>query len=254
MRIAISILFALLFLSTYAAPTRAAEKVTVFAASSATDLMDELISAYNNKGGNVVASYAASGVLAKQIESGAPANLFLSANEEWMDYLAKAGSLEDGSRRDWLGNNLVLIASKGSKIKYKFKDGKKLSSVLKKERLAVGDPEYVPAGQYAKIALEKLGLWDDVKERIAAAENVRVVLTFVSRGEVPLGIVFGTDVVAAKDSVIVVDELPKSSYGDISYPIALIKGNVTEEAKKFNEFLKSSEAREIVKKYGFIPL
>ena len=232
----------------------AAERVTVFAASSATDLMDELMAKYNSKGGDVIASYASSGVLAKQIESGAPANLFLSANQEWMDYLAKADLLEDSSRRDWLGNIIVLIAPKDSKISYKFSAGKKLSGVLKKERLSVGDPASVPVGQYAKTALEKLGLWDDVKDQIAAAENVRVVLALVSRGEVPLGIVYGSDVVAAKGSVIVVDELPKSSYGEINYPIAMIKGKATDEAKKFNEYLKSPEAQEIVKKHGFNPL
>ncbi|MDR0454260.1 MAG: molybdate ABC transporter substrate-binding protein [Deferribacteraceae bacterium] len=235
-------------------PLFAAEKVTVFAASSTTDLMDELIAVYNKKGGNVVASYASSGVLAKQIESGAPADLFLSANEEWMDYLSKKDFLEETSRRDWLGNNLVLIAPKGSKVNYKFAGGKRLSEVLKKERLAMGDPDHAPAGQYAKTALEKLGLWDDVKGQTAAAENVRAVLTLVSRGEAPLGIVFGSDVTAAKGSVIIADELPKNSYGKISYPISLIKGKATGEAKKFNEFLKSPEAREIVKKYGFTPL
>ncbi len=231
-----------------------AEKVTIFAASSATDMLDELIAAYNKKGGKVIASYASTGVLAKQIESGAPANLFLSANEEWMDYLAGAGLLEDGTRREWLGNILVLIAPKDSKIKYKFSDGKKLSTVLNKERLAVGDPDHVPAGQYAKVSLEKLGLWDDIKGQIAAAENVRVVLTLVSRGEAPLGIVFGSDVTAAKGSVIVVDELPKNSYGSISYPMAMIKGKATAEARKFNDYLKSTEAQAVVKKYGFTPL
>ena len=233
-------------------PVFAAEKVTVFGAASTTDMMNELMSIYNKKGGNAIASYASSGVLARQIESGAPADIFISANQEWMDYLADKNLVAAGTRTDWLGNTIVLVAPKGSKVSYKIAKNASIAKLLKKgERLAIGDPEHVPAGSYARQAMKNLGIWDDVEKNIAAAENVRSVLMLVSRSEVPLGIVFGSDYVAGKDSVDLVDTFPADSHELISYPMGIVKGHDNAEVKKFYAFLKSDEAKPVIEKYGF---
>ncbi|MDR2883916.1 MAG: molybdate ABC transporter substrate-binding protein [Deferribacteraceae bacterium] len=221
----------------------AADRVVVFAASSAATLMDEIIALYD---GNVVASYASSGVLAKQISAGAPANIFLSANQGWMDYLGNKAT----ARRDWLGNELLLISSSDCKIEYKFTDELKLSPILKEKRLAIGDPDHVPAGIYAKEAFTKLNLWADVEPLLIRADNSRVVLTLVSRGEVPLGVVFASDLAAAKGTVTLLDTVPK--YSDISYPIAVVKASA--EAVKFYNFLQTPAVADIIRKHGFTPL
>lgn len=227
-----------------------ADRVTVFAAASATDMLNEVIERYNAEGGNVVASYASSGVLAKQIESGAPASIFISANQEWMDYLQERKLIVDSTRKNYLGNILVLIAPSDSRLTYSFSDKKKFSTVIGNEKFAIGDPAHVPAGQYSEIALKKMDLWNDIEKNIVRADNVRVVLMYVSRSEVPMGIVFGSDAVAS-DGVKVLDTLPKETYGDISYPIALLKDNNNAEAKKFYDYLMSDDVKIIIKKYGF---
>ena len=229
----------------------AAEKVTIYAAASTTDMLTELIDAYNKQGGNAVGSFASSGVLARQIEAGAPADIFISANQEWMDYLAEKKLVADGTRKNWLGNTLVLIAPSDSKASYKFAKGAKLSGLIAKEKLAIGDPNHVPAGTYAKQAMENLGIWSDIEKNIAAAENVRVVLTLVSRGEAPLGIVFGSDYVAAKDTVKLIDTVPADAFDTISYPIGIITKHDNAEVKKFYNFLMTDSAKAVINKYGF---
>lgn len=227
-----------------------ADKVTVFAAASTTNMMDELLKIYNSKGGNANASYAGSGTLAKQIEAGAPASIFVSANQEWADYLDKKGLIEPGTRKNLVGNTLVLIGGADSKIIVDLTKNPDIVKLLDGGKLAIGSPESVPAGQYAKEAFTKLGLWEGLQKNIASVENVRVALAFVSRGEAPLGVVFGTDAAADKN-VKVVAEFPSDTHGDISYPILIVKGNASGEAKKLYDFLQSDEAKEIYNKYGF---
>lgn len=244
-----SVLFAAVFF-VLPASLFAAEKVTVFAAASTTNMLDEVFAVYNKKGGNAVGSYAASGALARQIQSGAPAGIFVSANQEWMDKLEQDKLIEKGSRKNLVGNNLVLISDKNSKIKVDFSKKADLPAVLKNEKFVIGAPESVPAGAYAKEALTKLGLWDGIRKNIVTAENVRAALAFVSRGEALLGVVFGTDAAADKN-VKVIAVFPENSHADISYPIGMIKGNVNDEVKKLYKFMLSDEAKAIYKKYGF---
>lgn len=228
----------------------AADKVVVFAAASTTNMIDEVLSVYNKKGGNAAGSYASSGALVKQIQSGAPAGIFISANQEWMDKLEKEGALENGTRQNLVGNKLVLITNKINNIKVDFSKKVDFASILKNEKLVIGAPESVPAGQYAKQSFTKLGYWDSLQKNIVTAANVRDALSFVSRGEALLGAVFGTDAIADKN-VAVVAEFPGNTHDDISYPVAVIKDNSNQEVKKLYNFLISDEAKKIYEKYGF---
>ena len=228
----------------------AADKVIVFAASSTTNMIDEVLAVYNKKGGNAYGSYAASGALAKQIQSGAPAGIFISANKEWMDKLEKEGSVDESSRKNLFGNKLVLITNKKNNIKVDFSKKVDFTSILQNEKLVIGAPESVPAGQYAKQSFTKLGYWDSLQKNIVTAANVRDALAFVSRGEALLGVVFGTDAAADKN-VTVVAEFPENTHNDIRYPVAVIKDNSNQEVKKLYNFLISDEAKKIYEKYGF---
>jgi molybdate transport system substrate-binding protein len=216
-------------------------------------MMTELIDVYNKLGGNAIASFAASGALARQIEAGAPADIFVSADQTWMNYLDGHKLLAEGTRKDWLGSTLVLIAPKGSNVTFKIQKGASLAAIIGKGKMAIGDPASVPAGAYAKQAMIHLGIWPSVEKNIATAENVRVALMLVSRGEAPLGVVFGTDHMAARDSVKLVDTFPADSFDPISYPIAMIKDRSV-EAKKFYDFLMTDIAKSIIKKHGFAVL
>lgn len=222
----------------------------VFAAASTTNMMDEVIGIYNAGGGNAGASYAGSGTLAKQIEAGAPAAIFISANKEWADYLDQNGLTENGTRKDLLGNTLVLIGASDSKITTDLAKKPDLVTILNGGKLVIGAPESVPAGKYAKDAFMKLGMWDSLQKNIAAVENVRVALSFVSRGEAPLGVVFGTDAAADK-KVKVIAEFPGDTHDAINYPILIVKGKGSAEVKKFYDFLLGGEAKKVYKKYGF---
>lgn len=233
-----------------AAFTKAAEKVTVFAAASTTNMMDELLGIYNAQGGNAAGSYAGSGALAKQIESGAPAAIFISANQDWADYLDKKGMSEPGTRKNLVGNTLVLIGQAGNKIRVDLTKNPDLVKILNGGKLVIGAPESVPAGKYAKDAFIKLGLWEGLQKNIASVENVRVALAFVSRGEAVMGVVFGTDAASDKN-VSVIDVFPANTHDEISYPILMVKGKSTPEAKKLYDFLNGPKAKEIYKKYGF---
>ncbi len=200
-----------------------------------------------------MASFGSSGDLAKQIENGAPASLFISADTRWMDYLARKGLIEAGSRRDLLGNRLVLIAPAGSPLAIELKPGAPLAAALGDGRLAVCDPESVPAGRYAKAALVKLGIWDQVAPRIANAKDVRAALALVELGETPAGIVYGTDAAASR-KVRVVAVFPEDSHPRIVYPVGLVAGHDTPEAKAFYDYLTGPEAAAVFQRYGFILL
>lgn len=227
-----------------------ARTVLVFGAASLTDVLDDLGRAFTGQTHvQVKSSLAASSVLAKQIEAGAPADVFFSADLEWMDYLDQRKLLRPGSRHDVVTNRLVLIAPVDSKVSLKIAPGFDLMGALGDGKLATGDPDSVPVGKYAHTALEKLGLWERVSGRIVRAENVRAALAFVARGEAPLGIVYRTDALAEK-RVRIVDVFPEGSHPPITYPIALTT-RAGPEAKRFVDFVTSDAAKQIFRTYGF---
>lgn len=228
----------------------AAEKVTVFAAASTTNMMDEVLALYNKRGGNAVGSYGSSGALVKQINAGAPAGIFISANQSWMDKMEQSNMIDKASRKDLVKNKLVLITHKKNNITVDFSKKVDFASILKNEKLVIGAPESVPAGEYAKQAFTKLGYWSSLQKSIVTASSVRDALAFVSRGEALLGVVFATDAIADKN-VKVVAEFDANTHDNISYPIAIIKENSSDEVKKLYNFLISDEAKKIYKKYGF---
>ena len=236
-----------------AAAAQDTETVLVFAAASLTDVLDELGHAFTGQTRvPVKSSLAASSVLAKQIEAGAPADVFFSADLDWMDYLDQRKLLRPGSRRVVVLNRLVLIAPVDSKVSVKIAPGFDLLQALGDGKLATGDPESVPVGKYAHTALEKLGVWDRVSPRIVRAENVRSALAFVARGEAPLGIVYRTDALAEK-RVRIVDVFPQDSHPPVTYPIALT-ARAGPQAQRFVEFVTSDAAKLIFRKYGFEPV
>jgi molybdate transport system substrate-binding protein len=232
---------------------QARQPLTLFAASSLTDVMQELTAAYRKSSGvSVRSSFAASSALARQIESGARADVFFSADTEWMDYLETRKLLADGSRRNVVGNALVLIAPADSKVSLKIAPNFALAAALGTRRLATGDPQSVPVGKYARAALRKLGVWDSVASKVVGAENVRAALAYVSRGEAPLGIVYATDA-KIDGKVRVVDTFPADSHPPIMYPAAATAVSQP-GAAPFLDFLRSAAASEIFAKYGFFPL
>jgi molybdate transport system substrate-binding protein len=225
--------------------------ITVFAAASLTDALNAAGKSYEAKTGtHVVFSFAASSVLAKQIESSAGADMFLSADEDWMNDLDKHGLVTAGTRHDLLANHLVLVAPAGLKIDVKVAPHFDLAGALGSSRLAIADPASVPAGKYGKAALTNLGVWDSVSGKLAIAENVRAALAYVARGETVLGIVYGTDA-QVEPRVHVVGTFPDDSHAPIIYPIALVKGGKP-DAADFEKFLSGPEATAIFKKYGFV--
>ncbi|TDX60605.1 molybdate transport system substrate-binding protein [Methylosinus sp. sav-2] len=232
-----------------------AKTVTVFAAASLKNALDDAAAAFKKKSGvEVSISYAASLPLAKQIESGAPADIFISADTASADYLSSRGLLKEGSRTDLLGNSLVLIAPKIASTKKLTLDKASLLGALGDSgRIATGDPASVPVGKYAKAALQKLGLWEDLESRFAFAENVRAALLFVARDEAPLGIVYLTDA-HSDPKVSVVATFPASSHPPIVYPFALTASSTSDSAAKFFAFLKGPEAAGFYKKQGFAVL
>lgn len=227
-------------------------EVLVFAAASTTQAVEEVGTLFTQKGlGTVKASFASSSTVAKQIAQGAPANLFISADVQWADYLDKQGLLAKGTRIDLLGNSLVLIAPVDSKLTTVTIDGAMdFDALLDHGRLAVGDPDHVPAGIYARQAFEKLGVWAKVEPSLARADSVRAAMALVERGEAPLGVVYASDAVISK-KVKVVGQFSDQLADPIIYPAALITGFDTPEARKLLDFMKSAEARAIFAKYGF---
>jgi molybdate transport system substrate-binding protein len=234
------------------APAAAQDKtLTVFAAASMKNALDDVDKAYTAKtGAKIVASYAASSALAKQIEQGAPADVFVSADTAWMDYVKDKKAINEPSRVNLLGNSIVLIAPKDSKIdKVTIDQGFDLAKLAGDGKVAVGDVKAVPAGKYAKAALEKLGAWTAAEPKMAMAENVRAALALVARNEAVLGIVYSTDA-KIEPGVKIVGTFPATSHPPIIYPVA-----ATSTAHKGTDdylaFLRSSEAKAIFEKYGF---
>lgn len=225
--------------------------VVVFTAASLKNALDEAAAAWmRDSGRRVVVSYAASNALARQIEAGAPADIFFSADLDWMDYAASKRLIQPESRVSLLGNSLVLIAPKGSTAQVELNPGLDLASVLGSNRLAMGHVNAVPAGKYGKAALEHLGAWAGVKDKVAQTENVRAALLLVSRGEAALGIVYKTDV-ASEPNVTIVGAFPEGSHPPIVYPVALTKDSASPEAIEFLGFLRSDKAKPFFEKQGF---
>jgi molybdate transport system substrate-binding protein len=228
--------------------------VVVFAAASLKNALDDIKTQYErDTGKHVTISYAASSTLAKQIEAAAPADIFISADLDWMDYLAERKLIKPGSRVNLLGNSIVLIAPMTSTASITIGPNFPLASLLGSGRLAMADPNSVPAGKYGKAALEKLDIWPAVADRIAPAENVRAALLLVSRGECPLGIVYRTDA-AADPGVKVIATFPPDTHPPIIYPMALVASSTNPDAEAFATNLRSPSAARLFEKQGFIIL
>lgn len=241
------------FLGFAATPAAAAEKVTVFAAASLKNALDAANAAWAKEGKETVASYAASSALAKQIESGAPADIFMSADLDWMEYLAKKDLIKADTRSNLLGNKIVLVAAKDHAKPVDIKKGFDLAALLGDGKLAMGEVKSVPAGKYGKAALESLGVWPSVESKVAGAESVRAALALVSRGEAPYGIVYQTDA-SADPGVAVVGTFPAESHPPIIYPVAILSESKNPEAAAYLEFLKSEKAAHFFAEQGFTVL
>lgn len=235
-----------------AAPAAAQGKAAlVLAAASLQESLTAAADRWAAKGHpKPVISFAASSALARQVEAGAPADLFVSADEEWMNYLAQRRLIQPRTRVSFLTNSLVLVAPVTSRIRVPIGPRFPLDRALGQGRLAMADPGAVPAGKYGKEALTRLGVWPAVERKVAAAENVRVALTLVTRGEAPLGIVYVTDARAAP-GVRIVGTFPASSHTPISYPVATLAGSRNPEAEGFRRFLVSAEGKAVFRGFGF---
>ncbi|HMB56461.1 MAG TPA: molybdate ABC transporter substrate-binding protein [Arenimonas sp.] len=233
-------------------PAASPPQITVFAAASLKESLDAVAAEWTRRSQQkVVVSYAASSALAKQIEQGAPADIFISADGEWMDYLATRAQIDVGSRFNLVGNRLVLIAPADSTQRAVALDASgALLKALGDGRLAVAETGSVPAGRYAKQALTKLALWDGVSAHLAQGENVRAAMAYVARGEAPLGIVYATDA-QAEAKVRVVATFPENSHDAIIYPAARVSRADAAATKGFLAFLKSAAAKAIFKRAGF---
>ena len=241
-------------LSVFALPARAQEPVTVFAAASLKNALDAINAAWSQQEGKeAMISYAGSSALARQIEEGAPADLFISADLDWMTYLAERDLIQTESERRLLGNRIVLVAQAGSTVELAIAPGFDLAGALDDGRLAMANIDAVPAGRYGKAALETLGVWDDVADKVAQAENVRAALQFVALGEAPLGIVYQTDA-TVEPGVRVVGTFPEDSHEPIIYPAALTADSANPEAAAFLDYLQGDEARGIFEEQGFTVL
>lgn len=225
--------------------------VVIFAAASLKTAMDDIAAQWQKETGKkAVISYAASSALAKQIEQGAPADMLVSADLDWMDYLQQRNLIKRETRADLLGNRIVLIADKNSTLSARLAPGFDLAGVLGDGRLAMADVAAVPAGKYGKAALEALKIWPSVAGKIAQTENVRAALLLVSRGEAPLGIVYQTDA-AADPNVKIVDTFPENTHPPIIYPLALTVGSANPDAAALLAYLKSAKAKPLFEKQGF---
>jgi molybdate transport system substrate-binding protein len=250
---ALSALWLVLFSMSGAAADAAKSAITVFAAASLTNVLQELGDRFTAETSVPVKfSFAASSALAKQIENGAPADVFFSADVDWMDYLQTRKLIQIPTRHDVVGNRLVLVGPADSTIQLKIAPQFPLLAALGTGRLATGDPDSVPVGRYAREALTKLGVWDGVEARLVRADSVRAALAFVDRGEVPLGIVYATDA-QIDDKVRVIDVFPLSTHSPIVYPIALTAA-AKPDARKFLDAVRGSSGDAAFRKYGFLPL
>jgi molybdate transport system substrate-binding protein len=226
----------------------------VFGAASLKNALDDADAQYQRDAGHkIVVSYGASSALAKQIENGAPADIFISADTDWMDYVAEHKLIKPETRFNLLGNKLVLIAPADSRINLTIGPNFPLAQALGNDRLAMAEPSAVPAGKYGKAALEALGVWSSVAGKIAPAQDVRATMLLVSRGEAPLGIVYQTDAAADK-GVKIVGAFPESTHPPIIYPIAVTTASTHPGAAAYVGFLKSAAAKPVFEKQGFVVL
>ena len=237
------------------APATAADEtdtVTVFAAASTTNAMSDIGQRYTAQENDKIRfSFASSSTLAKQIDNGAPADIYVSANVKWMDYLINKRMILPNSRVDLLGNRIVLIVPSQSALKHiDIKLDFPLASYLGDGRLAMGDPDHVPAGIYGKEALKRLNVWQQVRNKVAGMKDVRAALMMVERGEVPLGLVYSTDA-AISSKVRIVGVFPPETHSPIIYPVAIVANHGRSSVERFMAFLKSTAARTVFEKYGF---
>lgn len=247
------VLAGLLLLSALSAPVAArAQDLTVFAAASLTDVMKDVSTLWQKDGHPALRlSFGASSTLARQIEQGAPANVFASADTKWMNYLVERHLIADGTSRNLLGNQLVLVVPAGNPVKADIGPGFDLAGLLGKNgRIATGDPAHVPVGLYAEQALRKLGLWDVAAPRLARTDDVRSALLLVERGEAPAGIVYATDA-AVSAKVRVAGVFPADSHDPIVYPFAVVKSGDTAGARALLDFLQGPAALAIFTRRGF---
>jgi molybdate transport system substrate-binding protein len=234
-----------------AQPRPPPQALTVFAAASLQNVMKEIGADYTKATGVSIAfNFAGSSTLARQIVEGAPADLFISADPQWMDYAQSHGLVEGASRVDLLTNHLALIAPKNSVVALKIAPGFPIARALGDGRLSMADPDAVPAGLYGKAALIKLGVWPQVEGRVAKGDNVRAALVFVAKGEAPLGIVYDTDA-KIDPGVRIVDLFPDNSHPPILYPAAVVVSPKSPEARAFLAYLQAPPARAVFARYGF---
>lgn len=228
-----------------------AQDITVFAAASLKDALDSINTQWQaDSKHKATISYAASSALAKQIEAGAPADVFISADLDWMKYVADRKLIKPETQSTLLGNRIVLVAPKDSTVQLTIAPNFELAKAIGDGHLAMADVKAVPAGKYGQAALETLGVWDSVKDKIAQAENVRATLALVSRGEAPLGIVYQTDA-AADTGVRIIGTFPADSHPPILYPVAVLASSDKPEAQAFVDYLKSAAAKPLFEKQGF---
>lgn len=234
-----------------AAPVRAGEPITIFAAASLKTALEDVAARYETATGDkLTLVFAGTPALAKQIQEGAPADLFFSANTGWMDKMTAAGLVDPGSVVNLLGNSIVLIAPKDSTTAVTIAPGFDLAAALGDGRLAIADPVAVPAGQYGKAALDHLGAWDGVADKLAPAQDVRGALAFVATGEAPLGIVYATDA-HAEPRVRIVGAFPADSHPAIIYPLGRVAASTNPDTAKVLTFLASDVARAAFQAQGF---
>ena len=246
----------LVFAAVVAAPAVHAQTradVTIYAAASLRDALDELAREYERQGrGKAAISYAGSPMLARQIEKGAPADIFISADTDWMDYLAKFGQIRIETRVNLLTNRLVLITPAGTQTTLRIGPRFPLAELLGDRRLAMADPDSVPAGKYGRAALEGLGVWKEVAPKVARAENVRAALALVARAETPFGIVYRTDALA-EPRVRIVGEFPGGLHPPIVYPAAVVPTGRSKIAYEYLRYLRSQAAMAVWQRHGFGP-
>lgn len=237
-----------------AAPARAGE-VTVFAAASLKTALDEIAADFSSKTGTkVTVSYAGTSTLARQIEAGAPADVIISASQDWMDHLEDRSLIQPDTRRNLLWNRLVLVTSLKVPFRHTLRTGAEVTALLGEQMLSMALVDSVPAGQYGKEALTSLGVWDDVKDQVIQSENVAQALRLVAIGEVPFGIVYWSDIYAVKGAVKPVGLFPEESHSRIIYPVALTSEGIEPEASAFLDYLATVEAVAVFRKYRFYPI
>ena len=235
-------------------PSFAAERINVFAAASLKNALDAVSASWKaDSAKETTLTYAASNALAKQIEAGAPADVFVSADLTWMKYLTDKDLIAKGSDVQLLGNEIVLVAPKDSKVDLKIENGFKLADAVGTGKLAMANVDSVPAGKYGKAALEKLGVWTSVESKVAQSENVRAALKLVDLGEAPLGIVYATDA-KADAAVKVVGTFPTDSHAPIIYPAGIVTASKNADAAEFLKYLRSDKAKAIFEAQGFVVL